>query len=112
MTGNQNFLPISNSVLYPFKNKSLDPFPNEKFQTLPNLEFADDNFRFDKNGQKLSLWIKNTERKGEIASCEQFLFFPSVIKRLILQTRKNQGFFGKGLSLPNMLSESPKFTLW
>ena len=35
--------------------------------------------------------------KGEIAHYEQFLFTHSVFKRLILQTCKNQGLFGKGL---------------
>ena len=38
--------------------------------------------------------------KGEIACYGQFLLFPQCfqIKRLALQTRKNQGLFGKGLS--------------
>ena len=35
--------------------------------------------------------------KGEIARYEQFLLFPQCFQRLILQTRKNQGLFGKGL---------------
>ena len=36
--------------------------------------------------------------KGEIARKEQnFSFSDSVFKRLELQTRKNQGLFGKGL---------------
>ena len=36
--------------------------------------------------------------KGEIARNEQFLLFQQCFKRLIQQTRKNQGFFGKGLT--------------
>ena len=39
-------------------------------------EFADDNFKFDENGRKLSKQVENTERKGEIAPDEQFLLFP------------------------------------
>ena len=39
-------------------------------------EFADDNFKFDKNGRKLSKQVKNTVGKGEIARNEQFLLFP------------------------------------
>ena len=39
-------------------------------------EFADDNFKFDKNGKKLSNWVENTVRKAEIARYEQFLLFP------------------------------------
>ena len=30
-------------------------------------EFADDNFKFDENGRKLSKWVENTVAKGEIA---------------------------------------------
>ena len=36
--------------------------------------------------------------KGEIACYEQFLLFSSVFKRHVLQLRKNQGLFGKGLT--------------
>ena len=37
---------------------------------------------------------ENTVRKGEIARNEQFLFFPQCFKRLVLQTRKNEWWFG------------------
>ena len=30
-------------------------------------EFADDNFKFDKNGRKLSRLVENSKGKGEIA---------------------------------------------
>ena len=39
-------------------------------------EFADDNFRFDENGRKLSKRVENSVGKGEIARYEQFLLFP------------------------------------
>ena len=39
-------------------------------------EFADDNFKFDENGRKLSKRVENTVGKGEIAHYEQFLLFP------------------------------------
>ena len=39
-------------------------------------EFADDNFKFDENGRKLSKREENTVGKGEIAPSEQFLLFP------------------------------------
>ena len=39
-------------------------------------EFADNNFKFDENGRKLSKWVENTMGKGEIARNEQFLLFP------------------------------------
>ena len=30
-------------------------------------EFADSNFKFNKNGRKFSKWVENTVGKGEIA---------------------------------------------
>ena len=39
-------------------------------------EFADDNFKFDENGRKLSKQVENTVGKGEIARYKQFLLFP------------------------------------
>ena len=41
--------------------------------------------------------VEKTAGKGEIPHHEQFSFSHSVFKTLILQTRKNQGLFGKGL---------------
>ena len=62
-------------------------------------EFADDNFKFDENGTKFSKGVENTVGKGEIARYEQFLLSHGVFKRLTLQTCKNEGLFGKGLTL-------------
>ena len=39
-------------------------------------EFAGDNFKFDKNGRKLSKRVENTVGKREIACYEQFILFP------------------------------------
>ena len=44
-------------------------------------EFADDNFKFDENGRKLSKWVENTVGKGEIARNEQFLLFPQCFQK-------------------------------
>ena len=44
-------------------------------------EFADDNFKFDENGRKLSKWVENTVGKGEIAHYEQFLLFPRCFQK-------------------------------
>ena len=38
--------------------------------------FANDNFKFDENGRKLSKRVENTARNGEIVRYEQFLLFP------------------------------------
>ena len=45
-------------------------------------------------------WQKvfKTVGKGEITHYEQFLHLPQCFQRLVLQTRENQGLFGKGLS--------------
>ena len=53
----------------------INPLPDDKFQTCKLKGFADDNFKFDKNGRKLSKWVENTVGKGEIAHYEQFLLF-------------------------------------
>ena len=43
-------------------------FPNDKFLDSSKLkEFADDNFKFNKNGIKFSSWEENIVGKGEIA---------------------------------------------
>ena len=44
-------------------------------------EFADDNFKFDENGRKLSKWVENTVEKGETARYEQFLLFPQCFQK-------------------------------
>ena len=45
------------------------------------IEFADDNFKFDENGRKLSKRVENTVGKGEIARYEQFLLFPQCFQK-------------------------------
>ena len=44
-------------------------------------EFADDNFKFDKNGRKLSKQVENTVGKGEIACYEQSLLFTQCFQK-------------------------------
>ena len=44
-------------------------------------EFAENNFKFDKNGIKLSKRAENTVGKGEIARHEQFLLFPQCFQK-------------------------------
>ena len=62
----------------------VNPFPNDNFLDSSKLKvFADDNFRFDKNGRKLSKWAENTVSH-------------SVFKRLVLQTRKTRDCLRKG----------------
>ena len=44
-------------------------------------EFADDNFKLDENGRKLTKQEENTVGKGEIARHEQFLLFPHYFQK-------------------------------
>ena len=60
----------------------LSPFPRRQILDTPKLkEFADDNFKFDKNGKKFSKRVENTVGKGEIARYEQFLLFPHFFQK-------------------------------
>ena len=45
-------------------------------------ESADDNFKFDDNGRKLSKRVENTVGKGEIARYKQFLLFPQCFQKV------------------------------
>ena len=60
------------------------------------FQTADDNFRFDKNGRKLSKRVENTVGKGEIAHCEQFLLFPVFSKGLFPRGIKRCHCVGTG----------------
>ena len=51
-------------------------------------EFADDNFKFDENGSKLSKRVENIVGKGEIARYEQFFLFPVFQKARFLGASK------------------------
>ena len=44
-------------------------------------EFADDNFKFDEDGRKLSKQVENNVGNGEIARYEQFLLFPQCFQK-------------------------------
>ena len=60
----------------------IQPFP--KWQILDSSkmkDLADDNFKFDENGRKISKWLENTVGKGEIALYEQFLLFPQCFQK-------------------------------
>ena len=76
--GHQHFLLFPQFFLPDQKQKSsFNPLPDNKILDSSKLkEFADDNFKFDKNGRKLSKQVENTVGKGESARYEQFLLFP------------------------------------
>ena len=70
--------------------------PKRQILDSPKVkEFGEDNLKFDENGRKFFLRVENTVGKGEIARYEHTSNF-SFTHRLVLQTLKNQGLFGKG----------------
>ena len=73
-------------------------FPKRQILASSKLiDFADDNFKFDENDRKFSKRLENTEGKEKCLVTSNFSFSCSVFTRAVLQTRKNQGLFGKGL---------------
>ena len=75
--------------------------PFRKRQILDSSKLkepVDDNFKSDENGRMFYERVENTVGNGEIARYKQFLLFQQCFKRLVLQTRKNQGLFGEGLT--------------
>ena len=71
------------------------------FRHFQAEESADDNFRFDENGQRFPKGKKTLWEKEKLLITSNFSISLSVFKRLVLQTRKNQGLFGKGLMYLN-----------
>ena len=81
-----------------FETTCINPFPNDKFWTLPNTKILQMTIsklmkmaESSSNGEK-TLW----EKEKLLIMCN-FSFSHSVFKRLVPQTLKNQGLFGKGL---------------
>ena len=60
---------------------AFNPLRRQILDSSKLKEFADDNFKFDENGRKLSKWVENTVGKGEIACYEQFLLFPQCFQK-------------------------------
>ena len=80
--------------------EKLKPFPNDKLQTLPNPNSLQTTFsNWMKMAESSQESVENALEKGEIARYKQFHLFPQCFQRLEMQTRKNQGLFGKGLNL-------------
>ena len=69
------------------------------FRLFQTERVSDDNFRLDENVRKSSKRVENTVGKKEKLLRLRAIspFSHSVFKRLLLQARKSQGLFGKGL---------------
>ena len=60
----------------------VNPFPNDKILDSSKLkEFADNNFKFDKNRRKFSKMVENTVGKREIARYEPFILFQQCFQK-------------------------------
>ena len=78
----------------------INSFPNDKFWTLPNLmSMQTTTLNFMKMAESFSNGQKTVWEKEKLLVTSNFSFSHSVFKRLLLQTRKNQGLFGKGLKV-------------
>ena len=44
-------------------------------------KFADNNFKFEENGRKSTIWVENTVGNGGIARHKQFLLFPQCFQK-------------------------------
>ena len=65
-----------------YQYESINPLLDNKLLDFSKLQdFADDNFKFDKNDRKLSKPVGNTVGKGESARYEQFLLFPQCYQK-------------------------------
>ena len=60
---------------------ALTQYQTTDFRLFQTERVADDNFKFDQNGRKLSKRVENTVGKGEIARYEQFLLFPQCFQK-------------------------------
>ena len=82
------FLMFLNAMIY------IQPFPKRQILDSSKLkEFAENNFKFEEHGRNFSRRLE----KEKLLVSSIFSFSHSVFERLVLQTCKNQGLFGKGL---------------
>ena len=70
-------------------------------------EFADDNFKLDKNGRKFSKWVENTVEKGRNCSLRAISpFSHSVFKKIRNADTKKPGLVWERFK-PVFLSNNP-----
>ena len=89
------------------KSKWVKPITRRQILDSSKLkEFADDNFKFDENGRKLSKWVENIcgEKEKLLVTSNFSLwtispFFHSVFKRLVSQGCQKVSLCGNGLTL-------------
>ena len=75
------------AVLKSSSQWQLTHYQTTNFRLFQLKEFADNNFKFDESGRKLSRWEENTVGKGEIARYKQFLAPLAVGQRAYVMAR-------------------------
>ena len=79
-------------------------------------EFAEDNFEFHVSGRQLSNLVENNAgKRRKLLVTSNSSFCHSVFKRLVPQTQKTQGLFGKELTITSVMQkvcfDTPKVTV-
>ena len=69
---------------------TLSQMTNFRLFQMEVKEFAD-NFKFDETERIFSKQVENIVRKKQLLITRNFSFSHSVLKRIVLQTSKNQG---------------------
>ena len=91
---------------------SVNPFPNDNFKTLPNRNSLQTKISsLMKMSESSTNWWKTLWEKEKLLVTSNFSCSHSVFKRLKLQTRKNQGLFGKGISARREINFETSLTL-
>ena len=92
-----------------FPWSSFNSFPNDKFYNLRNWKSLQTTIlSLMKMGESSPKGLKTLLEKRKLFVTSNFSFSQSVFKSVLLQTRKNQGLFGKGLtSTPHNILSKP-----
>ena len=69
-------------------------------------EPAEDSFKFDEKGRKLSEWVENTVGKGEIARYEQFFLFPQCFQKTYTADMQKPGHGWERVNNPYLLFQT------
>ena len=83
---------------FSFSQSFLTLYQTTNFRLFQTERVADDNFKLDDNGSKFSKRVETLWEQEKLLVMSNFSFSHNVFKRLVLQTRKNLGLFGKELS--------------
>ena len=75
------------------------------FRLSKLIRLAEDNFKFDETGTKLSNWLENTVGKGEIARYKQFLLFPQCFQKTCTSDTYKPGLVWERVNFANFIEK-------